>query len=65
MSELNGGLYISNERVRRVHKVFADAPCRHCERYYEFENLGQWKCNYHPGGLILKLENGPVVVRWA
>lgn len=56
MSGLNGGLYTSNEQVRRVHKVFLQMhQCRHCERYFtEFENLGQWKCNYHPGEFDFK-----------
>lgn len=50
-SNLNGGLYTSNEQVRRVHKVFLEIhQCRYCDRYFtEFENLGAWKCLYHPG----------------
>jgi hypothetical protein len=49
--KLNGGLYTSNDQVRRVHKVFLQVhQCYHCERYFtEFENLGSWKCHYHPG----------------
>lgn len=51
MSELHGGLYSSNAQVRAVTKVFLQVhQCRVCERFFtEMENVGMWKCKYHPG----------------
>lgn len=51
MTDLKGGLFSSNAQVRAVTKVFLQVhQCRVCERYFtEMENVGQWKCKYHPG----------------
>ena len=50
MTDLQGGLYSSNAQVRAVTKVFLQVhQCRVCDRYFtEMENVGQWKCKYHP-----------------
>jgi len=51
MADLKGGLYSSNAQVRAVTKVFLQVhQCRVCDRFFtEMENVGQWKCKYHPG----------------
>jgi hypothetical protein len=51
MSNLQGGLYSSNVQVRRVLKVFLQVhECKVCGRFFtEIENLGSWRCTYHPG----------------
>lgn len=51
MTDLQGGLYSSNSQVRAVTKVFLQVhQCKVCDRYFtEMENVGQWKCTYHPG----------------
>ena len=51
MANLQGGLYSSNVQVRRVLKVFLQVhECKVCGRFFtEIENLGSWKCTYHPG----------------
>lgn len=51
MANLQGGLYSSNTQVRRVLKVFLQVhECKVCGRFFtEIENLGSWKCTYHPG----------------
>lgn len=51
MTDLQGGLYSSNAQVRAVTKVFLQVhQCRVCDRYFtEMENVGQWKCKWHPG----------------
>ena len=51
MTDLHGGLYSSNAQVRAVTKVFLQVhQCRICDRFFtEMENIGQWKCKYHPG----------------
>jgi hypothetical protein len=48
---MNGGLYSSNEQVKRVTKCFLQLhQCITCARYFtEMENLGSWRCRYHPG----------------
>lgn len=48
---LTGGLYSSNEQVKRMIKLFLQVhECKHCGRFFtEMENLGAWKCKYHPG----------------
>ena len=51
MSDLHGGLYSSNAQVRAVTKVFLQVhQCKVCDRFFtEMENVGAWKCKYHPG----------------
>jgi hypothetical protein len=51
MANLQGGLYSSNTQVRRVMKVFLQVhQCKVCDRFFtEMENLGSWRCTYHPG----------------
>lgn len=51
MAALTGGLYSSNEQVKRMIKLFLQVhECKHCGRFFtEQENLGAWKCVYHPG----------------
>lgn len=51
MNKLNGTLYSSNAQIQRVFKVFLQLhQCKVCDRFFtEFDNVGSWKCCYHPG----------------
>jgi ribosomal protein L37AE/L43A len=51
MSGLHGTLYSSKAQVKKLIEVFIQIhQCGECNRFYtEIENIGSWKCRYHPG----------------